>query len=414
MINTCLQGQEYVMSSKRAGLYSHLLGYCQAVNQGLQPRPLPGEQAVQQQNNTQQVYYQQQQGQQAAQYILPQIQQRKAQPTQHTQQNTVIANYQPTQKNPVQVLAKRKASEKALTFFQSCLQVLGIEEEVEVTDELLRTAYKRVVVRAHPDRGGSEEHFEAVTRAYAYLTEVLHLIQGQKGRVAKPVQTLDSVKEQRQTQSQQLQYVEPVRLNPKNLNLNAFNQMFEQTRVPDPDEDGYGDWLKGEENTKLIKGKQGSAGAKFGKDFNRNVFNSMFEQEMGSQEENSQIALRNPEELTSYMNFGVELGRDRPPDYTTPINATMQFTDLKSAYTKENTFSGQVRGVQVENRSFDTYKAEREKGPAKYSDQEYAAINAWQHQQEAREKQRQLRAAQEQMTAAEYHERMKRLVLTDK
>jgi DNA mismatch repair protein MutH len=28
------------------------------------------------------------------------------------------------------------------------------------------------------------------------------------------------------------QHVEPVRLNPKNLNMDAFNKMFEQTRMP--------------------------------------------------------------------------------------------------------------------------------------------------------------------------------------
>jgi len=391
MIITCLQGQEYVFSAKRAGVYSHLLAYSQAVNQGLQPQALPGEQGQGQ-------GYAQGQGQgyvQGQGYAQGQVQG-------HTQ--LVQSQKGPT--NHVQVLAKKRASEKALTFFQSCLKVLGIEEEVALTDAVLKTAYKRAVIKAHPDRGGSEEHFEAVTRAYAYLTDILHLIQGQKGRIDKPVPELDSVKEKRKEQAEQVAYVEPVRLNPKNLNINAFNQMFEQTRVPDPDEDGYGDWLKGQEAV-IIPGQK-----KFGKEFNRDVFNTMFEREMVREEQQSQLTLRQPEELVAYMPNGAELGRDRPPDYTAALNANTKYTDLKSAYTRENTFSGQVQGISVENRSFDSYKVQREKGPAKYSNDEQSAIDLWRQKQELQEKQRQLRAAQEHMSAAEYHERMKRLVLT--
>ena len=380
MISTCLQGNEYIWSAKRAGIYSHLLAYCNSVQEGRDPPPLPGEYA----------------GHTSIQKI----------PTEQPKSQTNYLVQYNKQSNPVQVLAKKRASEKALTFFQSCLKVLSIEEEVALTDAVLRTAYKKAVIKAHPDRGGSEEHFEAVTRAYAYLTDILHLIQGQKGRSEKPVQSLDSVQEQRQVQEKQVAYVEPVRLNPKNLNINAFNQMFEQTRVPDPDEDGYGDWLKGQEAV-IIPGQK-----KFGKEFNRDVFNSMFEREMAREEQQAQLAVRHPEELVAYMPNGAELGRDRPPDYTAALNANTKYTDLKSAYTRENTFSGQVQGISVENRSFDSYKMQREKGPAKYSSDEQAAIDQWRQKQELQEKQRQLRAAQEQMSAAEYHERMKRLVLT--
>ena len=44
MINTCLAGMEFITSAKRAGIYSHLLNYVSAVNAGLQPPLLPGEQ----------------------------------------------------------------------------------------------------------------------------------------------------------------------------------------------------------------------------------------------------------------------------------------------------------------------------------------------------------------------------------
>jgi curved DNA-binding protein CbpA len=388
MISTVLQGPEYVFSAKRAGIYAHLLAYQNAVERGLELPPLPGEYAGHISQSGAHIQHQRQ--------VQQHNQQQSYQVTQHVAQ----------QRSPVQVLAKKKASDKALSFFSSCLKVLNIEEEVALTDEILRSAYKKAVIRAHPDRGGSEEHFEAVTRAYAYLTDILHLIQGNKTKSTAPVPELDTVKQQRTTAAAQVQHVEPVRLNPKNLNINAFNQMFEETRVPDPDEDGYGDWLKGGDQ------QQGSSGdkRKFGKEFNRDVFNNMFVNEM-KRESNTSLALRQPEALVATN--AVELGRDRPPDYTAGFNSKTNFTDLKSAYTKDNVFSSQVAGVVVDSRSFESYKSQREKGPVTYSAEEASAIDAWNKQQEMKEKQRQLRAAQEHITANDYHERMKRLVIRE-
>jgi hypothetical protein len=51
--------------------------------------------------------------------------------------------------------------------------------------------------------------------------------------------------------------------------MNAFNQLYEQTRIPDPEDDGYGDWLKDAADE--------SAGPKFSGKYNRDVFNTMFQ-----------------------------------------------------------------------------------------------------------------------------------------
>jgi curved DNA-binding protein CbpA len=374
----------------------------------MQPPPLPGEYAnhVSQEN-----IVIQRQGNMGNMGTVQQL--RYAQQSQQgqSQSQQLTAYNQPTA-NPVHVLAKKRASEKALTFFQSCLKVLNIEEEVALTDEVLRAAYKKVVVRAHPDRGGSEEQFEAVTRAYAYLTDILHLIQGQKGRTSKPVPALEKVQEERKAQAAQVAYVEPVRLNPKNLNMNAFNQMFEQTRVPDPDEDGYGDWLKDEANAREKGSKKGAK--KFSEDFNREVFNRMFEEEHYGHGETAIQKFQHPQEMILNVSYGVELGRDRPGDYTAAPGSKQQFTDLRAAYTRENTVSNQVHNVHVENRDFNSYKSQRERAPDAYNPAEMAALQAYENQQKRREDQRRLRAAQEQHVAQDYFERMKQLVITEK
>jgi curved DNA-binding protein CbpA len=285
---------------------------------------------------------------------------------------------------------------------------------------MLKVSYKKAVLRAHPDKqGGSKDAFDAVTRAYAYLIDILKLVKGQQGRTSESVPGLESVKDQRSSASESWAMPkDPVKLNPKNLNMTVFNQLFEQTRIPDPDEDGYGDWLT--ENTNdgdKEKGKGNRKGAKkFSEDFNREVFNRMFEDEQGGQGSNqAQIQqFQYPKELALAPSYGVELGREKPADYTAAPNSDLQFTDLRAAYTKENTVSNQVQGVRVENRDFHSYKAQRERAPDTYNSSELASLAAYESQQKAQEEARRVRAAQEQLGARAYFERMKQLVITEK
>jgi curved DNA-binding protein CbpA len=378
MIQTLLQAPEYVHSFRQAGIYADLLQYMSRVARGEAPNSLPGEL----ENPARQV---------------------QTKPV----QNQTIVVHSKNQLNPYERVMKGKSNEKALTYFQTCLQVLGLEEEVALTDEELKKAYKKAAVKAHPDkRGGSEQHFEAVTRAYAYLSEILGRIHGGRKAGLKKVEEPNLLKTERTQEADQWKHVEPVRLDPKNLNLNAFNQMFEQTRVPEPDEDGYGDWLKTESATNAPK---------FSGKFNRDVFNSMFEQESHKQKQSNQLTVTQPQALMFNPSAGVELGRDKPSDFTAPANANLglQYTDLRAAYTTESTFSGQVADVRVEARDFGQYQESRKRAPDPLRNDELSAIQQMEKEAEEREKRRQLRAAQEIVASDQYRERMKRLVLTD-
>lgn len=383
MIQTLLQGPEYVQSFRQAGIYSHLLQYVSIVSRGQHPGPLPGEQQAQQQQS----------------YALPQ----------NTSANKAITTYETAITNPYKRLTKHNSNEKALTYFQMCLQVLGLEEEVALTEEELKKAYKKAAFKAHPDKGGSEQHFEAVTRAYAYLTEILKRIQGGRKELKK-VEAPNLLKTERTQEADAWKHADPVRLNPNKLDMDAFNKMFEQTHIPDPEGDGYGDWLKNE-------GEQTSA-PKFSGKFNRDVFNTMFEEEAAKNRElrnANSLTIAAPQALLLNPSFGTELGRDKPVDFTAPINgnSSLKYTDLRAAYTTENTFSGQVADVRVEARDFGQYQESRKRAPDPLRNDELSAIQQMEKEAEEREKRRQLRAAHEMIQADDYHQRMKRLVITD-
>lgn len=365
MIQTLLAGSEYVQAARITGVYSHLLSYVGRVKSGEQPSPLPGE------------------------------------PIQ-----TSLTLQQPrAQQDPTTSVTKGNRNEKAMNYFQNCLTVLDLEEEVALTDEALRVAYRKAALKAHPDKGGSEQKFEAVTRAYAYLTEILRRIKGGRAKEGV-VEAPNTLKDSRQNDSKQWEHVEPVRLNPKKLDMNAFNQMYEQTRMPDPDDQGYGDWLKSEDPADTT--------AKFSGKFNRDVFHRTFEEE--AKKKGASTALQNviPQAMVLAPTHGVELGRGASATYTAPANAQMKYTDLRQAYTTENTFSNQVSNVRVDPRNFDLYSTSRKKTPDPLTNSELEAIQQMEQYEQKRESQRSRRAAEELVQSDEYFRRMKQLVLTDK
>jgi curved DNA-binding protein CbpA len=292
--------------------------------------------------------------------------------------------------------------------------VLGLEEEVALTEEALKSAYKKAATRAHPDKGGTEEGFEAVTRSYAYLSEILKRIHGGRGKEGV-VEAPTVLTQGRSSDAEAWKHVEPVRLNAKNLDMNAFNKMFEQTRMPDPDDEGYGDWLRTE-------GGADESGSKknFGGKFNREVFHQMFEDEVkkggqrGRGENGHQLAVMNTQPMMLAPSMGVELGRDRASDYTAAANANLKYTDLKNAFTTESTFSGQVADVRVDARSFDQYSTEYKSAPRALAHHEMEAVQAAEREVMQREAARKMRAAQHDVQTQDHFERMKRLVITEK
>lgn len=363
MIQTMLSSPEHLAAIRAAGIYGHLLHYVQQVKEG-KPALLPGEKMQQQQ--------------------------------QQQQKSQVLVKSSEQGKGP--------GNEKALNYFSACLRILGLEEEVALTNESLKAAYKKSVVRAHPDKGGSEKEFEAVTRAYAYLGEILLRINGGRS-TSSNVEAPAAISSGRSNEADAWKMVEPVHLNPSKLNLDAFNTMYEKTRIPDPEESGYGDWLKGEDSSNVTK---------FSGKFNRDIFNREFEsdqkQRSGNKVTNAIVAQELS--LASRMGFATELGRTARDDYTVAANERgMGYTDLKKAYTEFNTFTHQTAGVKVDSRSLESVSKERKSAPTPLANSEMAALAEAEAAMLRREENRRLTMAQEAVSENNYFERMKRLVI---
>ena len=430
VIQTCMASMEYVSSAKRAGIYSYLLHYMSTVQSGGQPPVLPGEQAPVVQapiavprsmqtvqhgigathpslvnaptaSSYQQHAYASQSQQQHA--YASQSQQQHA----YAQQSQQLVAHQSNQ--PSWKVITDTPKQKAISYFSSCLEVLNIQEEVALTEETLKSAYKKMALRSHPDKGGSEEYFEAVTRAYAYLSEILKFMRGGKRDTQGGKVDSASVQQRRESDAKQWDYGgEPVRLNAKNLDMNAFNKLFEQTHMPDPDSDGYGDWLKSADS-------KAANSQKFKGEFNRDVFNRMFEDEARKGGKQSTNLIVHPGQMALTLNptSGVDLVGERPDSYTAAPNSRFQFTDLRGAYTSESTISDKVSNVQVGDRNFEQYRASRERAPDPFTQTELHGIRDFEKRQAQNDELRERRRAEMHMKNQQYHDRMKQMVITD-
>jgi curved DNA-binding protein CbpA len=407
MINTCLVSMEYVASAKRAGIYSYLLNYIAIVNSGGAAPVLPGENHILQQPQQQTVPRSLQSNFQGpgAVNATSYANQSNNFSQQGRQQGQIITH---TDNTPSWKVITDTPKQKAMSYFASCLEVLNIQEEVALTEEALKSAYKKMALKAHPDKGGSEEYFEAVTRAYAYLSEILKHMKGGRKEVNGRVEAPSSLNTNRDADANKWKHQgDPVRLNAKNLDMNAFNTLFEQTHMPDPDADGYGDWLKGNDSR--------TSGPKFKGEFNRDVFNRMFDDEAKKGQRQSNNLIVHPGEMALTLNptSGVDLVGERPDSFTAAPNSRFQFTDLRGAYTTDSTISDKVSNVQVGERNFEQYRASREKAPDPFNQSELHSIREFESRQKQMDEMRERKRAEMSVRNQNYFDQMKQRVITD-
>ena len=422
IINTCMASMEYIQSSKRAGVYSYLMHYISTVQSGGNPPLLPGESDTTRQGQSGATLQQPQQSYQQDIAMPRSLQNMNMhgigathpsligkEKQQYASQQQIAIRQEST---PAWKTVTETPKQKAISYFSSCLEVLGIQEEVALTEESLKKAYRKQSLRAHPDKGGSPEYFEAVTRSYAYLSEILMFMKGGKKNTETPVtrEASEHLRGTREQEAKQWEHQEPVRLNAKNLDMNAFNKLFEQTHMPDPDKDGYGDWLKSDDSS------SGAATApKFSEKFNRDVFNRMFDEESKKSRNPSNQLVVHPGAMSLTLNptSGTDLLQERPDSYTAAANSRFHFTDLKNAYSVDNTVSDKVANVVVGERSFDQYRASRERAPEALSHHEMQGIREYESRQQQMDGMRERKLAEMSVRNQNYHDRMKQLVITD-
>jgi curved DNA-binding protein CbpA len=337
-------------------------------------------------------------------------------------------------------ITKTAPARKAMDYLHEAYDLLGLSDDEPLTLEVLKAGYKRRAILVHPDKpGGNAEDFDALTKAYLYLQEVYNKLIPKAARkdTSTPV-TMAQAKKYRNdpslpvfddgsegislvvrdpnapvTRAPAQAESAPVLLNPKKLDMNVFNQLFEQNRLPDPEhDDGYGDWLTSQEASEQKKG----SGSLRGK-FNLDVFNKTFESDASAStagKKNTIVKYNSPDALI-LSPTAVVLGGEKPSEYTSPAGAGLQYTDLKAAYSTRTTFSQDVSNVKVGSKSIAQAKAEREKDPGPVSPEEQKHLEDLRLRAEQMERARVMRLSSRDADAGLYTEKLKqRLLITEK
>jgi hypothetical protein len=459
MLETLMAGAEYVAAAKRFGVYAFVLQWIAAYRRGERPAwpgaPVRASAPGPSHGNG---HFYMDQPASRQQLPMPQPTVGRSGPTmtiredpryiaQQAQQapyaipnplsNALPTHHIPAMNEPRKVVKENTAlatvppPKRALDTLHESYRLLGIDDSKPLSHEVLRSAYKKSAARAHPDRGGSAAAFDGVTRAFLYLEEVLNKLiprgadgGGDDARFTAAVTKEAALKARdipltKYDAEQAAHYgggggansqprlEEPkIALNPKKLNMDVFNQLFEENRLPDPDrDDGYGDWLKsnGEDrrlqNESVLRSK-----------FNADIFNKTFMSEGTSRGDvgGSEIARYQAPDAIIHSQ-GTELGGARPKHFVSALGAKTGYTDLKYAYGEGSTFSQEVADVVADDkRSFDQMKRERESAPVPLSAAEMSVVQGIDRQRAAAEEERRRRLAVQDVAAEDIYSKLQR------
>ena len=192
-------------------------------------------------------------------------------------------------------------------------------------------------MKTHPDKpGGNVERFQIVTKCYMSLLEKYKNRETDKNFNDLRVGSKSYIEDQKQnnTKNKNLPTVEKERFDVK-----IFNKIYEQNKLWESGDDGYGDWFK--------SGDGDPPAEVFGNKFNLNIFNSTFEDYKDKvTSENGAIQQYNePQELVSCSTgfTDIDLFSRKINDFSKALPTgnsknDLAYTDLKTAYTSKGAF----------------------------------------------------------------------------
>ena len=251
------------------------------------------------------------------------------------------------------------------------------------TIDELKAAYKKMAMKTHPDKtGGNAEQFQLVTKCYMSLLEkhknretekpFNDLRQGSKTYIESQTRsydnTLSTSSKQRGSKSKSKT---DILIGDNNLgtvskdkfDAKLFNKIYEQNKLWESGDDGYGDWLTSNEQEEAPE-------EVFGKKFNINVFNTTFEgykDKLTSQSGAIQEYQEPQSLISSSTGFtDIDIFARKVNDFSKPLpigsgkgGSDLAYTDLKTAYSSRGAFIDPSKVDYKEYKSIDELKKDR-------------------------------------------------------
>jgi curved DNA-binding protein CbpA len=202
-------------------------------------------------------------------------------------------------------------------------KILGVSKNYD--EKTLKKSYLKAAMKAHPDRGGSPQAFQQVSIAFSLLQKKLKEKENSHSHNELRGNAKDFFSQQANTPKLNTKMTEK-------FDIDVFNQIYEQNKIPEVYDDGYGDWIN--ENPALESGQT----KMFQSGFNKDMFNATFEnykrEQAQKNPQNSLIKYKDPEVKMSISNSDsiMTLGQGKITDFSGQSD-NLTYTDYKQAFT---------------------------------------------------------------------------------
>ena len=232
-------------------------------------------------------------------------------------------------------------------------EVLGLPKNY--TLDQLREKYKAIAIKVHPDKpGGSDYLFKLVTAAYKDLAK------------KHASRTVDKQFNELKLESKKDKGDIPSQKDNKSFNLNRFNNVFENNRLPENSDHGYKEWMSTAESNP----DSGGVPKKLDKKFSIDCFNKTFDDlPTHAHASKSMTKFKEPSPLTASSSKLIcsELGIERINDYSGDVsNGGLTFTDYKKAHTTTRLITkDMLKNCEQKQLSLDSI--EKERGSVRYT-----------------------------------------------
>ncbi len=293
-----------------------------------------------------------------------------------------------------------------MSTLEQALEVLEFKSLEDVTAESLKISFKKTVMTAHPDKGGDYDRFETLLSAYLFLSKVLKRLSGGRDQLQSSI-FVEDVKEAREQQFvnelnnlmnevfDQLDHSSHYTFNTQ------FNEQFEKYRQQEKEngvynleqEKGYESWLRNREDEKLSHNidyvwSKGIAGQDPLLEqihtppvFAEKDLNKMFEYSAKCGKAEPTTLILHPDEMAfvSGRSLGTSLIQKACNSFTSDPDSSPEYTDLKSAYTSDNTLFDKLPTYEEKRRTFEELLKEREIEYKTELDRDLEAIAAYEN-----------------------------------
>jgi curved DNA-binding protein CbpA len=285
-------------------------------------------------------------------------------------------------------------------------EILELPEEFTFDD--VKKKYRQLALKNHPDKGGSKALFDIITKAFLYIkTEFEKQTMVKNSLELKQDYRLEQERMPKMRNSE-LQ----VDVNGRGFNQKKFNKIFDDYKLDDENNEGYGSWMTDRSDIRedidiedTFKGK-----------FTKESFNNVFDRQEVDTRHTQLMKIEEPEpmSISNKLNF-TEIGGNRPDTFTrtTNINSTngLNYFDYKTAHTQSKLVDEKHVKTRKNYKSLDAFQQDRANQNFQMTEEDYQYEKKKKLRELKREKERRYRSTKNDNMASRHFQKVHTLML---